>query len=69
MTDDNTVTFAKPALTYVANSVEGVDLRIYYETPVVEEDDEEDDESYYREFDDSGKYLIDEAFIIIMGYL
>ena len=62
MTDDNTVTFAKPALTYVANSVEGVDLRIYYETPVVEEDDEEDDESYYREFDDSGKYLIDEAF-------
>ena len=32
MTDDNTVTFAKPALTYVANSVEGVDLRIYYET-------------------------------------
>lgn len=63
VTDDNTVTFAKPALTYAANSVEGVDLRIYYETPVVEEDDEEDDdESYYREFDDSGKYLIDEAF-------
>ena len=61
VTDDNTVTFAKPALTYAANSVEGADLRIYYETPVVE-DDEEDDESYYREFDDSGKYLIDEAF-------
>lgn len=60
MTDDNTVTFAKPALTYVANSVEGADLRIYYETPEVEEND--DDESYYREFDDAGKYLIDEAF-------
>lgn len=59
MTDDNTVTFAKPALTYAANSVEGADLRIYYQTPVVEEND---DESYYREFDDSGKYLIDEAF-------
>ncbi len=59
VTDDNTVTFAKPALTYAANSVEGADLRIYYETPVVEEND---DESYYREFDDSGKYLIDEEF-------
>ena len=60
VTEDNTATFAKPALTYAANSVEGVDLRIYYETPEIEEKD--DDEAYYREFDDSGKYLIDEAF-------
>lgn len=60
VTDDDKDTFAKPALTYAANSVEGIDLRIYYETPVVEEKD--DDESFCREFDDSGKYLIDEAF-------
>lgn len=60
VTADDTATFAKPALTYTANSIEGIDLRIYYETPIVEE--KEDSESYYREFDDSGKYLIDEAF-------
>ena len=60
MTDDNTATFVKPAYAYVSNSVEGIDLRIYYETPVVKEKDY--DESYYREIEESGKYLIDEAF-------
>ena len=59
VTDDDTVTFAKPTETYVSDSSEGINLRVYYETPLIQE---EDDNSYYREFEDSGKYQIDEDF-------
>lgn len=62
VTADGNITFARPCDTYASKSIEGTDLRIYYETPLLEKRDNEEDDDTYIGFEDSGKYPIDETF-------
>ena len=53
-TDNGIATFSKPSQTYVWQSDEGIDLKVYFSIPATK-DDEED-------YADSGVYALDEEF-------